>query len=211
MEFPDAFTHRTGILQLLEKGFHHVHIDVGIQSFASPRSLEQFDKFYEVLQKGGLSRKGALVGLSRGGLYAYRFAAIYPHRVACIYGDAPVLDIKSWPGGKFKGIGSPKDWQVLIEKYNFANEQEALEFKENPVENTQLAAIAKAKLRILHVVGDNDDVVPVAENSAIVESRLRALGLNIQVIHRPGVKHHPHGLEDPTPLIKFIEDSYIEA
>ena len=29
MEFPDAFTERTGVLQLLEKGFHHVHIVVG--------------------------------------------------------------------------------------------------------------------------------------------------------------------------------------
>ena len=29
MEFPDAFTDRTGVPQLLAKGFHHVHISVG--------------------------------------------------------------------------------------------------------------------------------------------------------------------------------------
>src|SRR5437868_10747801 len=29
MEFPDTFTERTGVPQLLEQGFHHVHIEVG--------------------------------------------------------------------------------------------------------------------------------------------------------------------------------------
>ena len=29
--------------------------------------------FYEALQKGGLAKKGALIGISRGGLYAYDF------------------------------------------------------------------------------------------------------------------------------------------
>ena len=205
LEFPDAFTDRTGVLQLLEQGFHHVHLEVG-NTFGSPRALEQFEAFYQVLQRGGLGPKAALVGISRGGLYAYRFAAKNPERVACIYGDAPVCDFKSWPGGKGTGKGSAGDWSQLQRHYGFANEAEALAFNGNPVD--RLAPLAKAKVRLIHVVGDTDDVVPVAENTSLIESRYKALGGQIQVIHKPGVGHHPHGLDDPTPVATFIRESF---
>jgi hypothetical protein len=159
LEFPDAFTDRTGVLQLLEHGFHHVHLEVG-NTFGSPRALEQFEAFYQVLQRGGLGPKAALVGISRGGLYAYRWAAKNPERVACIYGDAPVCDFKSWPGGKGTGKGSAGDWTQLQRYYGFATEAEALAFTGNPVD--RLAPLAKAKVGLIHVVGDTDDVVPVA-------------------------------------------------
>lgn len=205
LEFPDAFTERTGVLQLLEQGFHHVHLEVG-NTFGSPRALEQFDAFYEALRRGGLGPKAALVGISRGGLYAYRWAARHPERVACIYGDAPVCDFKSWPGGKGKGKGSPGDWAQLQRHYGFATEAEALAFTGNPVD--QLAPLATAKVRLLHVVGDTDDVVPMAENTTLVASRYRALGGRMEVIHKPGVGHHPHGLDDPAPAVTFIRDSF---
>jgi len=205
LEFPDAFTERTGVLQLLEQGFHHVHLEVG-NTFGSPRALEQFDAFYEALRRGGLGPKAALVGISRGGLYAYRWAARHPQRVACIYGDAPACDFKSWPGGKGSGKGSPGDWAQLQRHYGFATEAEALAFTGNPVD--QLAPLAKAGVRLIHVVGDTDDVVPVAENTAVVESRYRALGGRIEVIHKPGVGHHPHGLDDPAPAVTFIRESF---
>jgi sialidase-1 len=74
LEFPDAFTERTGVSSLLEQGFHHVHLEVG-NTFGCPRAQEQFDAFYQVLRRGGLGPKAALIGISRGGLYAYRWAA----------------------------------------------------------------------------------------------------------------------------------------
>jgi pimeloyl-ACP methyl ester carboxylesterase len=146
------------------------------------------------------------VGISRGGLYAYRWAAKNPERVVCIYGDAPVCDFKSWPGGKGTGKGSAGDWTQLQRHYGFANEAEALAFTGNPVD--QLAPLAKAKVRLIHVVGDTDDVVPVTENTGLIESRYQALGGRIQVIHKPGVGHHPHGLDDPAPVVTFIRESF---
>jgi pimeloyl-ACP methyl ester carboxylesterase len=146
------------------------------------------------------------VGISRGGLYAYRFATKNPERVACIYGDAPVCDFKSWPSGKGTGKGSAGDWMQLQRHYGFANEAEALAFNGNPVD--RLAPLAKAKVRLIHVVGDTDEVVPVAENTSLIESRYQALGGRIQVIHKPGVGHHPHGLDDPTPVVTFIRESF---
>ncbi len=201
MEFPDAFTANTGVLQLLEKGFHHVHIKVG-NTHGSPNALKHFNPFYEILIKNGLAKKGALIGLSRGGLYAYNWAVDNTDKVACIYGDAPVCDFKSWPGGKGTGKGSKGDWQSLIKNYGFKDEAEALAYKKNPVD--QLEPLAKAKIPLIHVVGDADDVVPVVENTAIIEARYKALGGTIKVVNKPGIKHHPHGLSDPTPVVEFI-------
>jgi hypothetical protein len=44
----------------------------------------------------------------------------------------------------------------------------------------------------------------VSENTSIVEQRYKAAGGTIRVIHKPGIGHHPHGLEDPTPVVDFI-------
>ena len=201
MEFPDAFTARTGVPKLLEKGFFHVHIQVG-NTFGSPRALKHFDAFYREFTEKGLAKKGTLIGISRGGLYAYNWAVQNPDKVVCIYGDAPVCDIKSWPGGKGVGKGSPAEWQALIKCYEFKDEAEALAWKGNPVDN--LAPLANAKIPLVHVVGDIDDVVPVKENTAIIERRYKELGGEIKVFHKPNVGHHPHGLDDPQPLVDFI-------
>ncbi|MCX6928726.1 MAG: alpha/beta hydrolase, partial [Verrucomicrobia bacterium] len=201
MEFPDAFTERTGVLQLLEKGFHHVHITVG-NTFGCPDAVKHFEAFYKALQVGGLAKKGTLIGISRGGLYCYNFAAQDPSRVACIYGDAAVCDFKSWPGGKGKGSGSSGDWAALIKLYGFKDEAEALAYKKNPVD--ALAPLAAAKITLIHVVGDADKVVPPEENTALIEQRYKQLGGKVVVIHKPGVDHHPHGLENPQPVVDFI-------
>jgi pimeloyl-ACP methyl ester carboxylesterase len=201
MEFPEAFTERCAAPALLAAGFHHVHLSVG-NTFGSPGAQKYFDAFYRLLVSRGLAEKAVLIGLSRGGLYAYRFAGEHPERVAVLYGDAPVCDFKSWPGGKGKGKGSPKDWQSLLGLYGFRDEAEALAYRGNPID--RLEPLAKAGVALIHVVGDADDVVPVAENTALIEQRYRALGGTIEVLHKPGVGHHPHGLDDPAPVVRFI-------
>jgi len=206
MEFPDAFTDRCAAPALLEKGFHHAHIGVG-NTFGSPDALKRFNAFYEALVSHGLAKRAVLIGISRGGLYAYRWASENPEKVAVIYGDAPVCDFKSWPGPKGKGKGSPGDWKELLKCYGFKDEPEALAYRGNPID--LLEPLAKAKIALIHVVGNADDVVPVAENTALVEERYRKLGGEIQVIHKPGIGHHPHGLDDPAPVVKFILDHTI--
>ena len=101
-------------------------------------------------------------------MYAYNFAAAFPDRVACIYGDTPVCDFKSWPGGKGKGKGSPDDWAALLRNYGFKDEAEALAYRKNPVD--ELVPLAAAKVALIHVVGDADQVVPPEENTLILES-----------------------------------------
>jgi pimeloyl-ACP methyl ester carboxylesterase len=201
MEFPDAFTERCAAPALLKKGFHHAHISVG-NTFGCPAAVKHFNAFYDAVTGKGLAKKVTLIGISRGGLYCYRWAYEDPQRVAVIYGDAAVCDFKSWPGGKGKGDGSPGDWKALLACYGFKNDAEALAFRGNPVDI--LSPLAKAKVALIHVVGDADNTVPPAENTAIIEARYKKLGGTIQVIHKPGIGHHPHGLDDPTPVVEFI-------
>jgi pimeloyl-ACP methyl ester carboxylesterase len=201
LEFPDAFTDRCAAPLLLDKGFHYVHIEM-FNNFGSPSALRRFNEFYQLLTGKGLAAKAVLIGISRGGLSAYRWASENPEKVAVIYGDAPVCDFKSWPAGKGSGPGSAADWGECLRAYDFNDETEALAYAGNPVDT--LAPLARAGIALIHVVGDIDEVVPVAENTAVVEERFRKAGGTIEVIHKPGVGHHPHGLEDPSPVVGFI-------
>jgi hypothetical protein len=67
-----------------------------------------------------------------------------------------------------------------------------------------LEPIAKAGIPILAVIGDADEVVPVSENIDLVEKHYRALGGLIKVIRKPGVKHYPHSLKDPKPIVDYL-------
>lgn len=190
-----------GDIALLGHGFHVVYVDVQ-NMYGSPTAMKHMDAFYEVLTKEhGLAPKTVLEGFSRGGLFAFNWAARNPDRVACLYVDAPVCDFKSWPGGKGHGKGSPGDWQNCLKVYGLT-EPEAMQYKLNPIDN--LAPLAKAGVAVISVVGDADDVVPLDENTAIVEKRYKDLGGCIQVIVKKGIGHHPHSLQEPKPIVDFI-------
>ncbi len=192
-------------IALLGKGFHIVYMKIN-DMLGSPGAVKLWNECYaELTTKYGLSKKPALVGLSRGGLYCYNWAIANPDKVSCIYADAPVCDFKSWPGGKGKGKGDAKNWALVPKLWGFKDEAEALAYKGNPVDS--LAPLAQHKVPLLHVFGDADDVVPWEENTGLIESRFKALGGSITLIRKPGVGHHPHGLEDSTPIVEFIENA----
>ena len=186
---------------LLKRGWHVAYCDVG-NLFGSPKAVMRWDAFYRhLMEKHGMDRRPALEGMSRGGLIVYNWAKANPAKVSCIYGDAPVCDFKSWPAGRGQGKGSPGAWQACLKAYGFT-EDEALAFRGNPIDG--LEPLAKAGVPLIHVVGDADMVVRVAENTTVLERRYKKLGGSIRVIHKPGVGHHPHSLKDPTPLVDFI-------
>jgi len=186
---------------LLSNGFHVAYVDVA-DLFGSPTAVARFDSFYGFLtQTYGLDHQVALEGMSRGGLIIYNWARENTDKVHCVYADAPVCDFKSWPGGFYDGDGNSAEWIDCKDAYGFASDEDALAYGGNPVDNMQ--PLADAGIPLLHVVGDADTVVPVAENTAIVETNYLGFGGAIKVIHKPGVGH-VHGLADPTPIIDFI-------
>ena len=178
---------------MLHKGYHLVYCHVGGR-YGSPKAVKIWNSYYKTLtEEHGFAKKPILEGMSRGGLIIYNWAVANPDKVAAIYGDAPVMDFKSWPGHT-----KPE----ILRMYGFKSAEEAKAFKLNPVDN--LEPLAKAGIPIIHVVGDLDKLVPVAENTAIAEKRYKEMGGVFVVIHKQ-VGHHPHSLEDPTPIVEFME------
>jgi sialidase-1 len=198
----EFFGHQPQVdLALLGHGFHVAYINVQ-NMYGGPPAMQHMDAFYAHLtEKYGLARRVVLEGFSRGGLFAYNWAARHPDRVSAIYGDAPVCDFRCWPGGKGHAKGSPSDWERCLKVYGLT-EQEALAYRLNPVDN--LAPLAAAKIPLIHVCGAIDTVVPIDENTRLVERRYRQLGGEIKVIAKPFCDHHPHSLQEPGPIVNFI-------
>ncbi len=187
-------------LALLEHGYHIVYVNAQ-DLFGAPPAMRIWEQVHTLLARVGLNGRIVLIGMSRGGLYCYHWAALHPETVSVIYGDAPVCDFKSWPGeGRY--TTTQHDWNLLLKSYGFKDEAEAMAYPLNPVDN--LAPLAKAHIPIIHVVGQADTDVPVAENTDVVERRYRELGGTIEVIRKPGVGHHPHSLPNPEPIVNFI-------
>ena len=153
-------------LALLAKGFHVAYLDVQ-NLYGAPIALDAMDQFYARLTNNfGLSARPVLEGFSRGGLFAFNWAARHPDRVACVYVDAPVCDFKSWPAGWGAGSGSASDWTRCKQVYGL-NDETARAYKGNPVDN--LEPLAARQIPILSVCGDADQVVPFAENTRLLQ------------------------------------------
>lgn len=191
-------------LILLSKGFHVSYINTD-DMLGSPAALKHWDAFYNHMTKEkGLARKVSLEAVSRGGLFAYRWAVQNPEKVSSIYAEVPVCDFKSWPGGKGKGVGNSKAWQNVSKQYQIT-EQEALQYKQNPID--VLAPIAKEKIPLLHLISLNDQVVPAEENTFILAERYRQLGGSIEIIevkNGPRAKGHHFDHPDPQRVANFI-------
>jgi len=197
------WAHEPGVdIALLGRGFHLVFLDSG-NTFGCPAAMVEWEELYGMLvKKHGFSRRPALEGLSRGGLFVYGWAARHPEAVSCIYADNAVCDFKSWPGPKGKAGGSAADWKELQRVYGFKTEAAALAYRENPID--ALRRLARAKIPVMHVCGDADETVPYEENSAVLKVRYQKMGGSYCEIMKPGMKHHPHGLVDPAPIVEFI-------
>ncbi|AMV29842.1 Alpha/beta hydrolase family protein [Gemmata sp. SH-PL17] len=192
---------------LVKAGWHLAYLKVP-DLFGAPKAVKKWEAFYDAMVKDyGMHPKPGLIGLSRGGLYCMNWAAAHPDRTLAVYLDNAVCDFKSWPGGALKKLGASKsgseaEWKKMLAAYEFKNDEEAIAYKLNPVDN--LAPVAKAKLPLLLVYGDKDLAVPHVENSELLYNRYKALGGSVEQIVKPGQDHHPHGLKDVTPVVKFF-------
>ncbi|HTO95044.1 MAG TPA: G-D-S-L family lipolytic protein, partial [Bacteroidota bacterium] len=188
-------------IALLERGFHVVYCDAS-ELFGNDEAVALWDSFYVMLRGAGLAPKAALEGLSRGGVYIYRWAVHAPDRVACVYADAPVLDFRSWPGGRGKGGGNPEEWERFKKDFALGSEAAALAFRGNPIDLA--GEIARGGYPMLHVCGLADVVVPFEENTEPFARSIVRYGGTISVITKPGIGHHPHSLPNPAPIVRFI-------
>ncbi len=192
-------------LGLLSKGFHLAYLDLP-NIMGNPVAVAAWEDFYNhVVLNFELSHKVSLEGVSRGGLFVYNWAAKHADLVDAIYCESPVCDLKSWPGGKGKGLGSATDWQEALAAYNLT-EAQMMQFAGNPI--SQLQPLAARKIPLLHVVSDRDQAVPPAENSDILSERYKALGGQIETLRNRSLPDtlngHHFALDDPDHIVNFI-------
>jgi pimeloyl-ACP methyl ester carboxylesterase len=144
-----------------------------------------------------LNPKTRLLGVSNGGLISYAWAFRNPDKVERIFCVYPVMDMHTWPGlAKVAGpvlVPQPPDptpGRITPEglKYDLSFEefkQRLAEF--NPVDN--LAPLAEAKVKILHIHGDADKLVPMEPNSGETMRRYKTLGGEADLEIVPGGGH----------------------
>ena len=181
---------------LVEQGYTRVNYGIS-DKYGSYNAVRLMYKFYNfVVKEFDLDEKCSLFGFSRGGLYAFNFALFYPECVEKVYLDAPVLDMKSWPPK-----GSVEQAQAF-EEYGL-NEDTWLTFKGNPIDN--LDEFFSLNLPLLLIAGGKDEVVAFEENSGKLIAYCKEKGIEITSIVKPEGLHHPHSLDDVTPIVEFIK------
>ena len=180
---------------LLEKGYTRVYYQIS-NRYGSYRAVRLMKRFYDfVTKKYALSERCCLFGFSRGGLYAFNFALFYPETVEKVYLDAPVLDLRSWPWDD-----SPEQVGMMAE-YSL-NRETLKSFAGNPIEN--LDEYFALGLPTMIVAGGADEVVPYEANAGRLLDYCRQHGISVPAVVKPTCKHHPHSLEDVTPILDFI-------
>ncbi len=185
MQWAEAFVDRTGVLDLLAEGWHHVTIEA-FDTKANEDGLKLFADFQDFLVgKLGFDPQANLVGMSWGGFFSIRYANAYPQNVRRIYLDAPLLNFQEWGGDDAGRVGS------------WAADQPAGGLWDNdprmPVNMAE--SIAGAGIPIMLLYGGQDQTVNPKLNCERFSERFKAAGGNATVECRGGFGHHPHGVD----------------
>ena len=182
---------------LLREGWHVAYYDV-THLYGSPRGVSLAKGFYdEAVKAFGLAPKVVVEGFSRGGYFAFNWAATFPETVACLYVDAPVCDITSWPGR-----GSEL-WKDFLQEWGVRDEEVDASFRGNAL--SLLPRIAQAGIPVVACCGAADRTVPYEKNMLPVWKAYTLMGGIVEVLVKPDCDHHPHSLADPEPITDFIK------
>ena len=199
-EFFDAFAQADEAM--VRAGYHLAYIRLS-DRYGCPSAVRDMEAFRKMLVEArGLRDRPHIFGFSRGGLYAVNYALAYPEHTGKLYLDAPVLDIRSWPGGKGKGAGDEKCWRECLSCYGL--DEAAARFDRNPLDRAE--ELAEKGVPVVLVAGGADRTVPYDENGLPFAARFRRAGGRIRVIVKPDCDHHPHSLEDPAPVTAFLAE-----
>ena len=141
--------------------------------------------------------------MSCGGLHAVYFGAKYPELIAALYLDAPVMNLLSCPGALGR---APNSAMEELEGQTGLGFKQLINYRNHPIDVAP--RLLEARLPIVLIAGDRDTVVPYDENGALLADMYKNGGCELLEIVKPGCNHHPHGLDDNTPIIEFVEAHY---
>lgn len=182
--------------ELFDRGYARVYYEIS-NMYGSYRAVRLMHNFHLHLQKEyGLKEKPILFGFSRGGLYAFNYALFYPEYISKMYLDAPVMNLRSWPPA-----GS-HEYDEMLKEYCLDAEQLKL-FNENPKDN--IKEFASRNIPLLLLAGDSDTIVPLCDNAQYLIDYYKRENIAFEYYIKKGCGHHPHSLDDVTPIIEFCE------
>ncbi len=207
-EYFDAFPNFE--IEMVRRGYHLAYIQ-NESGWHAPGDSDAKAALADFLVKEfGLNEKCMPVGMSCGGLQAMHFTGNYPEKVAALYLDAPVMNLLSCPCAIGRDVSErqasfDRMYHGMIKTHGLMVDG-MLNFRNHPID--QAHAIIEHNIPVILVSGDADYVVPYHENGKALKEYLLARGGNYTEIIKPGCDHHPHGLEDPTPLVAFTQKYY---
>lgn len=180
--------------QFVAAGVAVAGIDTG-ESYGSPQALQAAEALHAEMVRRGYAKKPALLGRSRGGLWASAWAIAHPDLTAGVGGIYPVYDWRTYPGLAKAAVA-----------YGLTPEQLAAQAAARcPIERIVVAAQAGVPFCIIH--GDDDKVVPLGPNSAELKKRYEAAGKGdlVTLIVAPGQGHSMwEGFFHCQPLVDFL-------
>ncbi|MFA7636902.1 MAG: prolyl oligopeptidase family serine peptidase [Monoglobales bacterium] len=193
--------------EMLRRGYYLIHI-FHRSRWAPDTETEIMADFVKHCAKElNASTRCILEGMSCGGLQAAKLAELHPELVAVLYLDAPVLNILSMAGFGEAKYGDNYDffWREIVDAYG-VNKSSIVNFRKSPIDN--MKPLIENDIPVFMVYGTADNIVVYQENGKVLEDYYKEHGGTIKVIAKSMTAHHPHGLEDLTPLIEFIEKYY---
>lgn len=186
--------------EMLGRGYHLAYLQNETR-WCLDEDLHRKHRFAEFLShKYGLSQRLIPVGMSCGGMIAVKFAALYPQNVSAMFIDAPVINLLSCPAGLGDSDGSMFD---EFKKASGMTLKQLIAYRNHPLDN--IDKLIKNKIPVFMVCGDADTVVPYDENGIYLAEKYQKSGAPFKLIIVKGRGHHPHGLNDNTQIIEFIE------
>ncbi len=190
-------------LSMVERGYHVAYI-ANKSRWMVPEDIEVKARFASFLREHyGLNERCVPVGMSCGGLHAVYLAAAHPELIAAMYIDAPVMNLLSCPAA----IGRKPSIDIAeLTEDTGMTVSDLINYRNHPIDRAP--EILAANIPIIMVAGDSDVVVPYNENGKHLAELYRRGGGTLVEIIKPGCNHHPHGLDDNTPIIEFIEKYY---
>ena len=181
--------------QFLAAGVAVAGIDVG-EAYGSPESTMLFDALYNHLTtERSFAAKPCLLGRSRGGLWVTSWACAHPERFSGLAGIYPVFDFRTYPG---LDKAAPAYGLSAAE---LTTQLETL----NPI--CRMSVLAKAKLPVFIIHGDEDTVVPLKENSSTFQETYSKSGAAeaVTLVVAKGQGHNFwEGFFRCQPLVDFV-------
>ena len=179
--------------RFLEAGIAVAGVDVG-ESYGNAAGRAVYSALHkELTSRRRFARKVLLLGRSRGGLMTLSWAAENPDKVAGFAGIYPVCNLASYPG-----------ITNAAPAFGLKTSELAAELtRHNPIDRLEPLARARVPLFVIH--GDQDRLVPLEANSGLVRSRYLALGGTMEWVVPAGQGHNMWtGFFQSQDLVDFL-------